>query len=73
MTTNVIFGLLLITAATIILADRLLYLLWRIVRFQRLRPELQMETLPFVRWFQRRRRFQVEDRRRLTSLHERVL
>ena len=59
MTTNVRLGLLLIAAATIILADRLLYLVWRIVRFQRLRPELQVETMPVLRWFQRRRKLQV--------------
>jgi len=73
MTTNVILGLLLVTAATLILADRLWYLLWRIVRFQRSRPELQVETLPILRWFQWRRRFRVEDRRRITSLQEMVL
>jgi len=60
MTTNVRLGLLLIAAATIILADRLLYLVWRIVRFQRLRPELQVETMPVLRWFQRRRKLQVD-------------
>jgi len=60
MTTNVRLGLLLIAAATIILADRLLYLVWRIVRFQRLRPELQVETVPVLRWFQRRRKLQVD-------------
>ena len=49
MTTNVILGLLLIAAAAIILADRLFYLLWRIIRFQRLRPELQVGTLPSLR------------------------
>jgi len=59
MTTNVRLGLLLIAAATIILADRLLYLVWRIVRFQRLRPELQVETMPVLRWFQRHRKLQV--------------
>nr|MBC8252942.1 hypothetical protein [Ardenticatenia bacterium] len=53
-------GLLLIAAATIILADRRLYLVWRIVRFQRLRPELQVETMPVLRWFQRRRKLQVD-------------
>lgn len=37
MTTNVILGLLLIAAATIILADRLWYLIWRVIRFQRRR------------------------------------
>ena len=60
MTTNVRLGLLLIVAATIILADRLFYLLWRIVRFQRLRPELQVETMPVLRWFRRRRKLQVD-------------
>lgn len=60
MTTNVRLGLLLIAAATIILADRLLYLVWRIVRFQRLRPELQVETMPVLRWFRRRRKLQVD-------------
>ena len=60
MTTNVRLGFLLIAAATLILADRLLYLLWRIVRFQRSRPGLQVETLPILRWFHRRRKFQVE-------------
>ncbi len=72
MTTNVRLGLLLIAAATIILADRLFYLLWRIIRFQRLRPELRVENQPSLRWPQRRRKFQVEDRR-ITSLKERVL
>ena len=60
MTTNVRLGLLLIVAATIILSDRLLYLLWRIIRFQRLRPELQVETMPVLRWFRRRRELQVD-------------
>lgn len=60
MTTNVMLGLLLIAAAVLILADRLLYLLWRIIRFQRLRSELEVETLPVLRWFQRRRRFQAD-------------
>jgi len=60
MTTNVVLGLLLIAAATLILADRLLYLLWRIVRFQRARPDLQLETLPILRRFRRRRKFRVE-------------
>jgi hypothetical protein len=60
MTTNVRFGLLLIAAATLILVDRLLYLLWRTVRFQRSRPELQVETMPVLRWFHRPRKFQVE-------------
>jgi hypothetical protein len=60
MTMNVSLGLLLIAAATIILADDLLQLGWRILRFQRLRPELRAETLPFLRWFHRRRRFQVD-------------
>lgn len=60
MTTNVALGLLLIAAATVILADDLLYLVWRIARFQRLRPEFRMENLPFVRLFQRRRKFQVD-------------
>jgi hypothetical protein len=59
MTTNVALGLLLIAAAMVILADDLLYLVWRIARFQRLRPEFRVETLPFVRWF-RRRKFQVD-------------
>jgi len=60
MTTNARFGLLLIVAATIILADRLLYLLWRIIRFQRLRPDLQVATIPVLRWFQRRHELQVD-------------
>jgi hypothetical protein len=60
MTTNVRLGLLLIAAATVILADDLLYLVWRVTRFQRLRPEFQTGNLPFVRWFQRRRKFQVD-------------
>ena len=60
MTTNVRLGLLLIVAATIVLADRLFYLLWRIIRFQRLRPELQVETMPVLRWFRRRRGLQVD-------------
>jgi hypothetical protein len=60
MTTNVMLGLLLIAAAVLILADRLLYLLWRIIRFQRLRSELEVETLPVLRWFQRRRKFQAD-------------
>lgn len=59
MTTNVRLGLLLIAAATIVLADRILYFLWRIIRFQRLRPELQLETMPVLRWFRRRRGLQV--------------
>ena len=59
MTTNVRLGLLLIVAATIVLADRLFYLVWRIIRFQRLRPELQLETMPVLRWFRRRRGLQV--------------
>jgi len=72
MTTNVALGLLLIAAAMAILAsDLLFYLVWRIVRFQRLRLESRAETLPFVRWFQRRRKFQMD--RRITSLKERVL
>lgn len=60
MTRNVGFGLLLIAAATIILASDLWYLGWRIVRFQRLRLDLRMETLPVLRWFRRRRKFQVD-------------
>jgi hypothetical protein len=60
MTTNVALGLLLIAAAMVILADDLLYLVWRIARFQRLRPEFRVGNLPFVRWFQRRRKFQVD-------------
>jgi len=72
MTTNMIIGLLLIAAATVILADRILYLLRRIIRFQRLRPELRVENQPSLRRPQRRRKFQVEDRR-ITSLKERVL
>jgi hypothetical protein len=60
MTTNVMLGLLLIAAAVLILADRLLYLLWRIIRFQRLRHELEVETLPVLRWFQRHRKFQAD-------------
>jgi hypothetical protein len=72
MTTNVILGLLLIAAAAIILADRLWYLLWRIIRFQRLRPELQAATPPFPQWSQRCRKLQVEDRR-VISPKERVL
>jgi hypothetical protein len=71
MTTNVALGLLLIAAAMAILADDLLYLIWRIARFQRLRPEFRVGNLPFVRWFQRRRKFQID--RRITSLKERVL
>jgi len=71
MTTNVGVALLLIAAATIILASDLWYLVSRIVRFQRLRPEFRVGNLPFVRWFQRRRKFQVD--RRITSLKERVL
>jgi hypothetical protein len=42
MTTNVALGLLLIAAAMVILADDLLYLVWRIARFQRLRPEFRV-------------------------------
>jgi len=60
MTTNVGLALLLIAAATIIVADDLLYLVWRVVRFQRLRRELRMETLPVLRWFRRRRRFKAD-------------
>jgi hypothetical protein len=60
MTTNVGLGLLLIAAATIILAADLLYLLWRIVRFQRLRLGSRVATLPVLRWFWRRRKLQVE-------------
>jgi hypothetical protein len=71
MTTNVALGLLLIAAAMAILADDLLYLIWRIARFQRLRPELRVGNQPFARWFQRRRKFQID--RRITSLKERVL
>jgi len=72
MTTNVALGLLLIAAAMAILAaDLLFYLVWRIVRFQRLRLESQVETLPFVRRFQQRRKFQID--RRTTSLKERAL
>jgi hypothetical protein len=56
----VVFGLLLIAAATMILASDLWYLVWRIVRFQRLRLDLRVETLPVLRWFRRRRRFQVD-------------
>jgi hypothetical protein len=59
-TANARFGLLLIAVAAIILADRLWYLLWRIIRFQRLRPELQLETVPVLRWFRRRRKLQVD-------------
>jgi hypothetical protein len=57
MMTNVRFGLLLIAAATVILAADLSYLIWRIVRFQRLRLESQMEALPILRWLQRRHKF----------------
>jgi hypothetical protein len=72
MTTNVALGILLIAAATVILAgDLLLYSVWRIVRFQRLRLESRGETLPVLRWSQRRRKFQVDQR--ITSLKERVL
>lgn len=72
MTTNVALGLLLIATATVILAgDLLLYSVWRIVRFQRLRLESRVETLPVPRWFQRRRKFQID--RRITSLKEKVL
>ena len=60
MTTNVRFGLLFIVAALVILADRLFYLLRRIIRFQRLRPELQLETMPVLRWFRRRRQLQAD-------------
>jgi len=60
MTTNEGLGLLLIVAATVILADRIWYLVWRIVRFQRLRPGLQIETMPVLRWFQRRRELQAD-------------
>lgn len=72
MTTNVALGLLLIAAATVILAgDLLLYSVWRIVRFQRLRLESRGETLPVPRWSQWRRKFQIDWR--ITSLKERVL
>jgi hypothetical protein len=60
MTTNVRLGLLLIAAATIILASDLLYLVGRIIRFQRLRLGSRVEALPILRWFQRRRKFQVD-------------
>jgi hypothetical protein len=60
MTTNVGLGLLLIAAATIILAADLLYLLWRIVRFQRLRLGSRVETLPVLRWFRWRRKFKAD-------------